>query len=595
MTHKTAVTDRRPTPSSDLFRCRFYQIPPRFFKHPVLHLLPHTMDVFTPTSFYRWAASAIALVVIKFVVDKALLIRRAFASTKDCPGQIPLWFSPFSAMTALAGDKFPGPGMPGYYAAKFSLYKKFGATNFASVDLLQAQPIFWLADPEALKIVTSDRHTFQKDITQYEILNFCGGNLISLEGTDWKRHRSVSMSAFNEANIALVWSEALRIINEWFEQLDAVGSDVSVDLLLPMGQITLHVIATAGFGGRVSWTADPTVLTFRSAFMDSVHNTRFRMLTPGWFYRLSSLITVPYLSSRALRTQLAFDELRTHMLDLVASARAETMSGDYEGKLGTALLRNLVEANMNQDGASKKLSEGELLSNVFLFFLAGHETTAHSLCFALVLLALYPDYQEKIYKEVIRIWPSDIPVAQLTTNHKEYMDKLEYTTACIRETLRMFPPVTRLLKDALADAVLPGAYFAPGFQGSPVKTGDFSMAVPAGSLVVIDIWALHHNSLYWGEDVTKYKPERFIDTEAYEWPRNAFMPFMAGPRSCIGHRFALAEMVGIIASIVRRYEIRVPDNLAKEPLEVQKEALLKWTTGLTLTPVNARVKLCRRV
>ncbi|KAF8437972.1 cytochrome P450 [Boletus edulis BED1] len=410
------------------------------------------------------------------------------------------------------------------------------------------------------------------------------------------------MSAFNEANIALVWSEALRITNEWFEQLDAVGPEISVDLLPPMGQITLLIIASAGFGGRVSWIADPMVapppghkLTFRSAFMDSVHNVFFRILTPGWFYRLSSLITVPYLSSRALRTQLAFDELRTHMLDLVASARAETMSGDYEGKLGTALLRNLVEANMNQDGASKKLSEGELLSNVFLFFLAGHETTAHSLCFALVLLALYPDCQRKVYEEVARIWSSDVPVARLATNHKEYMDKLEYTTACIRESLRMFPPVTRLPKDVHADAVLPGTYFTPGSEGTPVNTGKFLMTVPEGSLVVIDIWGLHHNSLYWGEDVTKYKPERFIDTESYKWPRNAFMPFMAGPRSCIGQRFALAELVAIIASIIRRYEIRVPDVLAKEPLEVQKEALLKGTVGLTLTPANTWVKLCRRV
>ncbi|KAF8137618.1 cytochrome P450, partial [Boletus edulis] len=421
------------------------------------------------TPYYHWVASAIALMAIKFAVDKALSIRTAFASIKDCPGRILLWFNPFGTMFYVLGNKFLRPGMGGYFAAKFSPYKKFGATNFASVELLHAQPIFWLADPEALKIVTSDRHTFQKDIIQYEVLNFCGGNLISLEGTDWKRHRSVAMSAFNEANIALVWSEALRITNEWFEQLDAVGPEISVDLLPPMGQITLLIIASAGFGGRVSWIADPMVapppghkLTFRSAFMDSVHNVFFRILTPGWFYRLSSLITVPYLSSRALRTQLAFDELRTHMLDLVASARAETMSGDYEGKLGTALLRNLVEANMNQDGASKKLSEGELLSNVFLFFLAGHETTAHSLCFALVLLALYPDCQRKVYEEVARIWSSDVPVARLATNHKEYMDKLEYTTACIRESLRMFPPVTRLPKDVHADAVLPGTYFTPG-------------------------------------------------------------------------------------------------------------------------------------
>ena len=139
------------------------------------------------------------------------------------------------------------------------------------------------------------------------------------------------------------------------------------------------------------------------------------------------------------------------MLDLVASARAEITSGERSGDSGAALLRNLVEANMNQDGDSKKLTEGELLSNIFvsmqLIFalpcsaiplLLGFpscwtrlvdftfcdaynnlcppaETSAHTLCFAFVLLALYPESQKRIYEEVTRLWPADVPVTQLAT------------------------------------------------------------------------------------------------------------------------------------------------------------------------------------
>lgn len=75
---------------------------------------------------------------------------------------------------------------------------------------------------------------------------------------------------------------------------------------------------------------------------------------------------------------------------------------------------------------------------------------------------------------------------------------------------------------------------------------------------------------------------------------SSVLPFSGGARSCIGQRFALAEMVGILASVVRRYQIRVPDDLVNKPFEEQKETLLKWTTAITLTPLNARVKLCRR-
>lgn len=122
----------------------------------------------------------------------------------------------------------------------------------------------------------------------------------------------------------------------------------------------------------------------------------------------------------------------------------------------------------------------------------------------------------------------------------------EYTEACIRETLRVFPAEPRISKDVHKDTVLPGTYFTSGSKESPsVETGKFLMAVPAGSIVVMDIWALHMNrescssrtrphirlvgltlhphvaALYWGEDAEEFKPERFIDTESYQWPRNA--------------------------------------------------------------------------
>ncbi|KAF8556841.1 cytochrome P450 [Imleria badia] len=396
-----------------------------------------------------------------------------------------------------------------------------------------------------------------------------------------------------------------------------------------MGQTALLVIASAGFGKRLSWTDDPTAepppgckLTFRSAFMDAVRNIIMRVLVPGWFYSFSSLIKVPCLSARALRPQLAYADSRTHMLDLVASARAEITSGKRSKASGTALLRNLVEANMGQDGSSNKLTEGEILSNIFLSHPSAFRFSSLldtrplliPLCFAIVFLALYPDCQKRLYEEVIRAWPANVPVTQVTTNHKDYVDKLEYTLACIRETLRLFPAEPRLPKDVHTDAVLPGTHFTPGSMGSPaVETGKFTMAVPAGSIIAIDIWhcttTVRHSrlgrdpldspppriaALYWG-DTAEFNPERFLDTASYQWPRHAFLPFSGGARSYIGQRFVITEMIGVIASVVGRYEIRVPDDLAKKPFEEQKETLLKWTTGISLTPVNARVKLCRRV
>ena len=100
--------------------------------------------------------------------------------------------------------------------------------------------------------------------------------------------------------------------------------------------------------------------------MDAVRNVIVRALAPGWFYQLSALIKVPYLSARVLRSQLAYNDLRTHMLDLVASAGVEITSGEHSKASGTSLLRNLVEANINEHGSSGKLTEGEIISNIFV-------------------------------------------------------------------------------------------------------------------------------------------------------------------------------------------------------------------------------------
>ena len=112
------------------------------------------------------------------------------------------------------------------------------------------------------------------------------------------------------------------------------------------------------------------------------------------------------------------------------------------------------------------------------------------------------------------------------------------------------------------DTVLPGTYFNPGSEGeSPVETGKFTKAVPAGSLVSLDVWGLHMNrestsswtrsvrltftyiaALYWGEDAEAFKPERFIDTESYQWPRNACKPTIPCPSCLLDPRFRFPSL-----------------------------------------------------
>jgi len=122
-------------------------------------------------------------------------------------------------------------------------------------------------------------------------------------------------------------------------------------------------------------------------------------------------------------------------------------------------------------------------------------------------------------------------------------------------------------------------------------------------------YSLFCEAIYWGDEVEKFIPERFIDTVDYRWPRHACKDspitpryfivfniplvnaFSGGARGCIGQRFALTESICILAQIARKYEICIPEGLKGKPFDEQKEIMLAWKPRVTMMPINAEVML----
>ncbi|KAJ7100094.1 cytochrome P450 [Mycena belliarum] len=520
-----------------------------------------------------------------------------------CPNAGIVWLHPFRTIATVSAPWFPLKNQTGYYFAKFAFYAKYGSTCISSVTLSGSIPTLWVSDAHAIKTIASLSAIFQKDVEAYEALNIYGPNMVGTEGADWKRHRRVANPAFNEASNAFVWMETVRVMNEWFAEMNAKltpGASVTIDAVEDLVQLTLLVIASAGFGRRASWQEDATpppghTRAFRAAVSTALACLFTRVLTPPWIYALSARVRLPLISPALNETHAAFDALRVHMLDLMSLSRAWVVGGKV-ADMDAGLLRNLVEANMTEtdDAQHKSLTDEEVLSNIFTFLLAGHETSAHSLCFAVGLLALYPDVQQQIFQEASNIWPDGCPTSASASSYKDYMPKLQYTLATFHETMRFFTPVARLCKIVQADAALTGHRFTTEPNGELRDVTPFLVPVKPGSIVILDILALHMNPMYWGSDAADFKPARFIDTETYRWPRDAFFAFSGGARSCIGQRFALTESVCALAMLVRAYEICVPDHLLGKPFEEQKSALLRWKPGVTITPTNCTVRLRRR-
>jgi cytochrome P450 len=207
--------------------------------------------------------------------------------------------------------------------------------------------------------------------------------------------------------------------------------------------------------------------------------------------------------------------------------------------------------------------------------IAGHETTAHTLCFTFALLALYPDEQEKLYKHILSV----LPDGRFPTY--EEMALLNYSTSVFYETLRMFPPVPNIPKISEEDTTL-----TFGNANGEKRT----IPVPKGTRIIINPPGLHYNPRYW-KDPHTFKPERFLE----DWPKDAFVPFSTGPRACLGRKFFETEGIAILTMIISRYKITIKEEpqFIGETFEQRKNRVLKCKGEMTMTPIRVPLTFTR--
>ncbi|KAI0705838.1 cytochrome P450, partial [Cytidiella melzeri] len=440
--------------------------------------------------------------------------------------------------------------------------------------LPRTRSVLLVADPTAIKEITMHRARFPKPVEQYKALLFYGENIVASEGEQWKRYRKISAPAFSERNNRMVWEETVSIMQDLFDNIWGAKPEITVDhaveITLP---IALFVIGVAGFGQRMPWKGGDIIppghkMAFKAS-QESLHvlssDIVFKLIVPEWL--------MAYGPERVRRVGIAYKELELYMTELIEGRKAsDTKQERYD------LFSSLLDAN--DEDADVTLNHSELLGNIFVFLLAGwwliSKTTAHTLCFTFGMLALYQDEQEKLYQHIKSIIPSGgIP-------NYEQMNSLTQSMAVFYETLRLFPPVTGIPKRAAEHTTLT-------IKNNAGET--VTVPVPAGTPIAINTPALHYNPRYW-EDPHAFKPDRFLG----DWPRDAFLPFSGGARSCLGRRFFETEGIAILTMLVSRYKIEVKEEpqFARETFEERKERVLKARPGLTLTPVRVPLVFKRR-
>lgn len=188
------------------------------------------------------------------------------------------------------------------------------------------------------------------------------------------------------------------------------------------------------------------------------------------------------------------------------------------------------------------LSDMDIRNEVDTFLFEGHDTTASAISWILYSLAKHPEYQEKCQEEI-----DDLLVGRESDDILwSDLPQLQYLSMCIKEGMRLHSPV------AIVGRV----------TTKPFDLGD--TVLPAGTSVIINIWALHHNEHVWGPDHMEYKPERFSKDNVTEMDPYQFVPFSGGPRNCIGQNFAMNEEKVVLAKLLHNFKFSlVPDHEVK--------------------------------
>ncbi len=403
------------------------------------------------------------------------------------------------------------------------------------VVLLSAGPPGWRVEAHGVFSPDGAQHVlvdaadrYRKETpTYFELAATIGDGLLTSQDETWRRQRRVVAPLFTRRRIseyaAVMADEAGALVARW--RRPAAGGE-PVDAHAEMTRFTLRVVGRVLFGSDV----DAAVPVIRSAVPVVGDHILRRGLSPR---PLPAGLPTP-ANRRATR---AVHAVRGVVDGLIAARRA-----DDDAR--TDLLGRLLAARDPETGEA--LDDAEVRSQVLLFLLAGHETTATALACTLGLVGSHPEVQDRIRAEL------DAVLGGCPASAAD-VAALPYLTAVFKEGLRLYPPAPVIGRFSAVDDELAG------------------FRIPARSVVVVSPWVTHRHPEHWPAP-ERFDPDRFAPEASAGRHRAAWLPFGLGVRACIGSGFAQTEGVLALAAVLQAYTVAVPPGS------------LAVTTAITLRP-----------
>lgn len=447
----------------------------------------------------------------------------------------------------------------------------------------------FLMDPRDAEIILSS-HVYIDKSSEYRFFKpWLGNGLLISTGQKWRAHRKLIAPTFHlnvlKSFIDLFNANSRAVV----EKLRKEGNN-EFDIHDYMSECTVEILLETAMGVSKS-TQGRSGFEYAMAVMkmcDILHLRHTKLwLRPNWLFNLTRygkdqnrlLKIIHGLTKKVIaRKKQEFKSGKRNVIDDAAqndtnrTAKNTSVEGlsfgqaaglkddldvddnDVGEKKRQAFLDLLMEAGQN----GSVLTDEEVKEQVDTIMFEGHDTTAAASSFFLSIMGCHPDIQEKVIQELDEIFgDSDRPVTFQDTLEMKYLER------CLMETLRLFPPVPLIARKINTDLKL--------------ASGDYT--IPAGCTVIVTTFKMHRQPyLYPNPEV--FDPDNFLPERTANRHYYAFIPFSAGPRSCVGRKYAMLKLKIILSTVMRNF--RVKSDIKESDFRLQADIILKRAEGFKI-------------
>jgi cytochrome P450 family 4 len=396
-------------------------------------------------------------------------------------------------------------------------------------------------DYKLIELILSSNKNLMKSLNYSYVRPWLGNGLLLSDGAYWKQHRKILTPAFHFEILKQFVGIFQSVGNVLIDNLRKYEESPSVDLHPLVALCTLDTICETAMGTKINAQKGDNN-EYVHCVKEMCRIVIDRCLSPIKLFRITYWMTKDYYIQKKVLHIL--HEFTTSVI----TSKKQTKNGRSDDKK-SAFLDLLLKFSQDQN----LLSDEEIREEVDTFMFEGHDTTASAICFALYALANHPKIQKTVLEEQRELFGDE---KDPTIAYQELQD-MKYLELVIKETLRLYPSVPVIGRYTQEDFL---------FEGQ---------VIPKRTNVALYIYGLHRNPEYFPEP-EKFDPDRFDNLNG-SLPF-AYIPFSAGPRNCIGQKFAMLEMKSVISKVIRHFELT--PAVPRHELILSVETVLRSANGI---------------